>query len=125
MAQPSPAEVANRGGRCSDLTASIFLDIIWVAAESRGWWPFLHNIRWLHVALPVTLPSPTNRMRKSRIGRRQELLAIADPAIVFTPRHLQRVGVEILSRDMMMRSDLGATETREEALGLIGVALIG
>jgi hypothetical protein len=48
-------------------------------------------------------------------SRQQELLAVADPAVVFPPSHFLCVGVKVTPGDPMVRPDLSAAEAREKA----------
>ena len=52
-----------------------------------------------------------------------ELFAVADPAIVFPPIHLRRVGSQVLAADPVMNTGLGTAQAGEEALGQVRAAL--
>jgi hypothetical protein len=52
------------------------------------------------------------------------LLAIGNPAVVLAPRHLRRVGVEVLAGDVVVNADLGATR-REKKLSAMFVQVSG
>ncbi len=70
-------------------------------------------------SLPVPLPLPAHRMPGGSGGDQPELRAVVPPAMILAPRHLPRVGGEVGAGDVMMRSDLGAAQAREERLRLV------
>jgi len=45
-------------------------------------------------------------MRKGSVGGNKILLAIADAATIFAPRHLARIGSKIRACDTMVNADL-------------------
>lgn len=52
---------------------------------------------------------------RQRLWRHQtELLAVADTAIVFAPRHFRRVGAQLVASDVMVDADFRAADTQEE-----------
>lgn len=73
------------------------------------------------LALPVARPVATYGVNESCARSCQVLLAITSATIILSPSHFRRVRMEVLAADMVVSADLSATETREEAFGLIGV----
>ena len=62
-------------------------------------------------------------MRQRRVRSHQIKLAIANPAVVFTPRHFGGVSRQVAPADMMMRANLSPAQAGEKALSLICAGL--
>lgn len=76
-----------------------------------------------NLTLPIALPLARHRMRQRRRSSQQELLAVGNAAVVFPPRHFDRVGREVRAGDVVMNTNLSAADAGEEAFGLVRIAL--
>lgn len=63
-------------------------------------------------------------MAERGFGHPKVLLAVAGAAVVLAPSHLARVSSEVGAGDVMVRTDLGPTEAREERLGLVRAGVV-
>lgn len=77
------------------------------------------------VPLPVALPHLRRRVTERGARDHLVLAAVADAAVVLTPRHLGGVGREVGAGDVVVDAHLGPTQTGEIALSLIGAGVVG
>ena len=64
-------------------------------------------------------------MGERRARSPEELSALRHAAVVFPPRHLTGVGVQVLARDVVVDTHFGAADAAEEAFGPIRASLVG
>lgn len=75
-------------------------------------------------ALPVSGPIHGRRQRGGAEAHGAELFAVAGPALVFPPRHLSGVAVQVLAADPVILAPLRTAQTGEIGLRLVGAGFI-
>ena len=65
--------------------------------------------------LPVPFPRAADGVGKGSHRRAEELFAVADAPVIFTPRHFGGVSRKILSSDVVMSADFRAAQAGEKA----------